>query len=428
MSTFDTSRLIHDTLNLDNGVTQRIAWTQARVGATFMNVHCSQISNASVNIVNLPHGSTNFSAAQPFWDFIYKNDTTWLTFSVPKPPYWNSDVPGLNFTAMLNLPYSECLPILLWVELRIESTILVTAKLMFQPWYFSPNLTSGHHQAVIVLASGSPDVMLKDAAGSYGKLYNFSNSNSTPCSNNCDAYVQVLGCTLRSSNLTATISWQGRLLSPRNNTFSYAYSLTHDDHTWDEFEWENQTDVSMDTHFVFAFKPSSYYNTSDSVRGMAGDLENTLQQVIDGNVLNPFGASPLGLVHFQGTLEYLFASYIWNLNRILACFDILSPYLCAPKLFSSAELQFLFPTLGLEIVPWRAILSLICSVLMMFMGFIMLGTYSNRDPHDPLCNGGFLDVAKLLHDSSIPEVVSAPKNDGLSETEVMSSLMEQKIR
>jgi hypothetical protein len=57
-----------------------------------------------------------------------------------------------DFTAMLNLPSSE---------------LSRPAKLMFQPWYFSPNLTLGHHQTVIVLASGSLDVMLKGAAARY---------------------------------------------------------------------------------------------------------------------------------------------------------------------------------------------------------------------------------------------------------------------
>lgn len=43
-----------------------------------------------------------------------------------------------------------------------------------------------------------------------------------------------------------------------------------------------------------------------------------------------------------------------------------------------------------------------------------------------LHNSGFLDVANLLHDSSIPGVVSVQKSE-LSEAEVISVLKEQEI-
>ncbi|KIJ53197.1 hypothetical protein M422DRAFT_42952 [Sphaerobolus stellatus SS14] len=108
-------RLIHDTTNLDNGVTQIVPWSQARVNGTLMNVHCSQISDAHISTFTLPYPSSNLSLAKPSPDgYLFQNTTDeegiWLNFSMPAPPYWDPSAPDLKFTAYwgsnggINLP------------------------------------------------------------------------------------------------------------------------------------------------------------------------------------------------------------------------------------------------------------------------------------------------------------------------------------
>ncbi|KIJ25407.1 hypothetical protein M422DRAFT_55987 [Sphaerobolus stellatus SS14] len=108
-------RLIHDTTNLDNGVTQIVPWSQARVNGTLMNVHCSQISDAHISTFTLPHPSSDLSLAKPSPDGCLFQNTTddegvWLNFSMPAPPYWDPSAPGLNFTAYWGSNEAVALP------------------------------------------------------------------------------------------------------------------------------------------------------------------------------------------------------------------------------------------------------------------------------------------------------------------------------
>lgn len=243
------------------------------------------------------------------------------------------------------------------------------------------------------------------------------------------AYIQVIGCTLYTYNSTASISPTGLLLDHRNEIRGFGEPVSHDSHPWDTFTWQNQSGPSIDRHFIFAFIPSSSYNTSLSESGKVGEAENTLARLIKGD-LAPSGFSfPLNLVEFQGSLEQMFASYIWNINRLCQASVTLSPYLdhCGSYLdnlpdgetclFSSADFKYVLqePQIALQAVLWNAILSLVCSVLMLVLALAILGTTTNRPRYAPyLRTSSLIDVATLLHESSIPDVLSSKPVKALS--------------
>lgn len=98
-------RIVHDIINLDNNVAQDVAFTEVRVNATEMNIHCSQVTNANIDVFTLPRGSSDFSAGNfPNTDGVINqnpnaDESVWINFKMTPPPYWNPNIPGLNFTA-----------------------------------------------------------------------------------------------------------------------------------------------------------------------------------------------------------------------------------------------------------------------------------------------------------------------------------------
>ncbi|KAJ7181529.1 hypothetical protein C8R43DRAFT_941362 [Mycena crocata] len=96
-------------VQIDNIIDQVIPWTQACVNATLVNVHCSQISDATINTFILPAESTDSKLAVPSprdsrERFLFRNASSffnyaaWIDVSMPAPPYWDPSMPGLNIT------------------------------------------------------------------------------------------------------------------------------------------------------------------------------------------------------------------------------------------------------------------------------------------------------------------------------------------
>ncbi|KAJ7696816.1 hypothetical protein B0H17DRAFT_1329112 [Mycena rosella] len=279
-------RLLHDTVNLDDFVAEELAWTKARVNATLVNVHCSQISNATINTFTLPSGSTDMSLAQP------------SPRNGQERAYWGD-------SGFIKLP----------------------TRVFFQPWAFNFSTyrgPMGHHQVVMVVATGNPRAVLVDSANSTGNSLNLTMFQvpDSDGNNGGQAYIQILGCTVRNDNLTATINPLSRLLDPPTSRSKLiGPEAPHDDHAWDEFEWEGFTDVTAtERQFLLAFTPSSptYNNTAtDAPNTPPGDAQSVLPEAVLGNLLDgeessPFLTAQNALVNFQGSLERLYASYLWN--------------------------------------------------------------------------------------------------------------------
>ncbi|KAJ4472990.1 hypothetical protein J3R30DRAFT_749725 [Lentinula aciculospora] len=324
----------------------------------------------------------------------------------------------------------------------------------FQPWVFPASSTSiGHHQLVMVIATQRNQSLLTDVNNSMGHILNFTISpDETSCFEDlCHAYVQAIGCTLTNRNLTATLDTQSRLLDPVTDVLRLeGPELPHDNHAWDEFAWEDSTNLSgIDRQFLLAFSPTSLYNdTSNSKLDLfkafpIGNPEQVFSKMLDGDLFNPFSgttsltSSSSALVNFQGSVERLYASYLWNINRLCSPFDPLQPYWeqCGQywdELYSSADLIWEIPaSTGLSIVLWRAVVSVACSMVMLLLGFMILGTAVDQDRNMPLQGQGFLDTARVFRGSSIPELVAREaqtvKTSKNPETDILKAVLTRRL-
>lgn len=320
------------------------------------------------------------------------------------------------------------------------------ARVMFQPWSWEGNRDSvpGHQQVVMVIATANPEALLKDVSGALGKVHNFTITPDQPCTqsicpNPLRGYIQAIGCTSRADNLTATISPESLLLDPPTDLRTSELPNPSHDHPWDDFAWEDQNKASpVDRQLLFAFTPTSSYNTTPVASfnrykdaAVNGNVENLIAAALMGETVNIFNQNKMNLPEFQGFLEHLFASYLWNTNRL--CTPLDSMYDCDSyfeNLFAPAEFILKLPSIVMEVVLWRAILSMFCSALMCLLAFIILGVKSDRPANTPLRNGSLLDMAKLMRDSSIPDVVSTQsvKKTGNPGPELVGLLMEKNLR
>ncbi|KAJ7512360.1 hypothetical protein B0H11DRAFT_1950822 [Mycena galericulata] len=414
-------RLLHDTVVLDNVISEPIQWTIARVDATLVNVHCSQISNAKITTFLLPVGSTDMHLAQTSPSgFLFQNASeswygryaAWLNVSIPAPPYWDPVVPGLNISA-------------LWGTYQ-ESTGKLPIGVFFQPWAFpATTWPIGHNQLVLVIAAQSADAILVDSTGSIGAALNlttFPDSDAESTIDGGQAYVQVLGCTATNTNLTATIDPMSRLLDPLTSAETLmGPELPHDNHPWDEFAWAmSETALeSAERQFLLAFTPSAPYNNTSTRTNFPlmpiGSPESILANLLDDQLSSPFddqmNLARNALVSFQGSLEHLFASYLHTVNRLCSRVDFIQPYFetCGtyPLLgFSGAEFELEVPGHALIVVLWRAVVSFVASVLMWITVSTLLG--AGRSEGGQLQQAdGFLDSARLMsRGSRIPELVA----------------------
>jgi hypothetical protein len=222
----------------------------------------------------------------------------------------------------------------------------------------------------MAIATGNSRALLIDSTNSTGNalnltMYQVPNVQGT---HGGQAYIQVVGCTVKNDNLTATINPLSRLLDPRTSPIRrLGPEAPHDDHAWDDFGWEDRSDSSAERQFLLAFTPSSpaYNNTAtDPPTTPIGDPESVLAKLLDGRLFTPFSTSANNLVNFQGALEQLYASYLWNVNRLCPPLDQIQPYweLCgryAEDTDSFAEFVLSFPGSELIVVRWRAIVSLL---------------------------------------------------------------------
>ncbi|KAF7368002.1 hypothetical protein MSAN_00866000 [Mycena sanguinolenta] len=417
-------RLLHDLVNPENFPSSVIdtAWSMARVDATLVNIHCSQITNATVSTFTLPTGSTDLDLAQPSPRngsdmFIFHNisevavNAVWINVSMPKPPYWPAAVPGLNIIGY-------------WGS--YDDGLTLPTKVYFQPWTWDRLLVlgpPGHNQVVMVVATQSNSSFLVDAAGSPGAMLNLSQyqePNPADGGHGVQAYIQVIGCTARNQDLPATIDPQGRLLDPLTRSdIMIGFEGPHDDHTWDEFQWQNPTAaLQTERQFLLSLTPNSPAYNDTSLSDTSGrSSESLLANLLDGSEASFtfIGTSTQrnALVTFQGALERLYASYLWNVNTLctpptLASINwAIQPYLQGCQSYSvfstEVDLEILIPAVALAVVKWRAIASLVSCVLMWLIGSSFVAV------RRPIQHAeGLLDYARILGwGSRIPEVVTA---------------------
>ncbi|KAJ6470337.1 hypothetical protein C8R45DRAFT_1015424 [Mycena sanguinolenta] len=422
-------RLLHDLVNQNNlevPFGTENTWSAARVQATLVNIHCSQIEDATVNTFTLPLGSTDLHLAQPSprdgsESFIFGNISdlatsgAWVNVSMPKPPYWDPDLPGLNIMGY-------------WGSYSSTSYILPT-KVYFQPWAWAPdtillNGPPGHNQVVIVIATQRPTAFIVDSAGDPGPMVNLTQHQETNPSDGGhggQAYIQVIGCTATNEDLTATIDPEGRLLDPPTLPDTMVgFEGPHDDHTWDEFQWgDTEGGSQAERQFLLALTPSSTYNDTGSQGTSMPTRESLLADLLDGSAPSfSFIGTTIqrnALVTFQGALERLYASYLWNVNTLCTPpsaasikWPVVQPSLQGcPSYYifgSEADLEVVIPAgAALTVVKWRAIASLVSCALMWLIGSSFISMRRRRIQHAD----GLLDSARILgQGSKIPQVVA----------------------
>ncbi|KAJ7604699.1 hypothetical protein DFH06DRAFT_275003 [Mycena polygramma] len=364
-------------------------------------------------------------------------DAVWVNVSVPAPPYWDPQVPGLNIVGFWGFDGFNGLP----------------TQVYFQPWAFRPTSQAslnGHHQLVMVIATKRAPLV--DSTNSAGSAVNFTVYQAPDSSggHGGNAYLQVVGCTMKLENLTATISAQSRLLDPLTSPIQLiGPEARHDDHPWDEFAWEGDDGVSgPERQFLLAFTPSSpaYNNTSSDPRTTpTGAPESILAELLDDKLSSPFDQSPgptarNALVNFQGVLERMYASYLWNVNRLCTTFvDPIQPYSvdCGGysnglSFFTQVQLALEQPGVALVVVKWRAVLSLVVCVIMwaVVLSSVQSAPGGGRwRRHD----GSLLDVATVLGKGSrIPDLVEAetialgPRQN--SESKLVDAVLTKRLR
>ncbi|KAJ7863317.1 hypothetical protein B0H14DRAFT_3608580 [Mycena olivaceomarginata] len=386
-----TWRLLHDLVNQDNLENpfgnRENTWTEARVQATLVNIHCSQIEDATVNTFTLPLGSTDMNLAQPSprdgsESFIFRNisdlatSAAWVNVSMPKPPYWDPDLPGLNIVGY-------------WGS--YNTSLVLPTKVYFQPWAWASdsvliNGPPGHNQVVMVIATQRLGALLVDSAGNPGAMVNLSQYQGPQSSDSGH-------------------DPEGRLLDPPSRADTMiGFEGPHGDHTWDEFQWGDTKGGSQaERQLLLALTPSSPAYNNTGPQGVSTPTpESLLADLLDGSApsFSFIGTSIQrnALVTFQGALERLYASYLWNVNTLCTPPSVASTKWPAiqPSLQGCPEYSFFATEVDLEVVipagfalavvKWRAIASL-----------------RRRIQHAD----GLLDSARILgRGSKIPEVVA----------------------
>ncbi|KAJ7865395.1 hypothetical protein B0H13DRAFT_2562182 [Mycena leptocephala] len=167
-----------------------------------------------------------------------------------------------------------------------------------------------------------------------------------------------------------------------------------------------------------------YNNTSTDPRiTFIGNPESILANLLDGKfkLSTPFdfttpNSVPNALVNFQGALERLYASYLWNVNRLCGSTSVnhiqtyseqcSHGYIRFDSLFHPVQLEISGPGFALIVVMWPAIVSLVSCVLMWAIVWSLLHPVTGGGKE--MQHYGLLDSARLLGSGSrIPEVVVA---------------------
>ncbi|KAK0499911.1 hypothetical protein EDD18DRAFT_1147661, partial [Armillaria luteobubalina] len=419
----DIPSVVHNTFDL------------AHVNSTRINVQCSQPQDVLVEALLLPQGINDTSVALHSNASKYVSNATntgyddqvWLNVSMSAPPYWDSSVPGLNFSSLWSqLPYSR--------ETDQTSMELPT-KVILQPWAFSHNInvSIGHHQVIFALATGDPSVLIRDSRGSAGVYSNFTiipGRNVTDCLHLCDlsqnycdnyckpqpvpGYMQVIGCSMHTTQVNVSVTETGLL----SNEFT---QWEHVPHEWVSFKWEQQSEIIMDRQFLIIFSPAPSFDdpTGETAisRGYTG-AERLLKRALVGS--DGWQSTGMNLSRLESDMELLSASYFWNYWQ--AC-DF--PKALAPDYVECNSFRFLsasnFPRYvaadftrtetraRLEVVIWRAAVSLGCSLVMMALAMGLLGMKTDLRPGESLKGTRFVETVALMRGSGLPGLVGVDR-------------------
>ncbi|KAK0460515.1 uncharacterized protein EV420DRAFT_1641063 [Desarmillaria tabescens] len=411
------------------------------VNSTTMNVQCSQVQEADINIFLMPLADNNTShAIADLSEGPEGPVDVWFNLSMPPPPYWDPKMPQSNFTTFFQTLQTTCGsdnhnmgpgP-----HICFNPSYMNFTKVVVQPWVLDSNVSfPGHQQIVFVIATSNEDVLIRDADGSTGATVNatintgFCRPNHDPSEDDrsCKSvqmFVQTIGCTLQTTQADVEVTYSGVLVDV--NTPS-----NPEPHQWDIFQWDPTSPIRVEDLFLTAFSPVP---TTDEIISGNASLANLGQSPVEqllANVVCPASNnnnSYLGLDELEWSLAALYASYIWKVWQLCDCpswpmYTRQPPLVCQNfqsgaatggwDAVADAQVTMSETKATLKVIPWRAVIGAACSTLMCVLSFALLGTTTDRDKDTPLREARLVDGVRLMIDSSLPNTAKLVGVEGL---------------
>ncbi|KAK0451615.1 hypothetical protein EV421DRAFT_1048228 [Armillaria borealis] len=349
------------------------------------------------------------------------NDQVWLNVSMSAPPYWDSSVPGLNFSSLWSqFPYSFETD-----QTRME----LPTKIILQNWAFpsNTNVSFGHHQVIFALVTGDPSVLIRDSNNSTGIFSNFTiipGRNVSDCLHECNiwhgsdcdnlckpqpvpGYMQVIGCSMHTTQVNVSVTETGLL--PEEFT-----QEEHASHEWVSFKWEPQSEVIMDRQFLIIFSPAPSFDDPTGETAIARGYTGA-ERLLKRALVSPDGWQPTGmdLSQLENDMELLSASYFWNFwqtcdfpkalaPNYVECDSFLFNFLPLWDRFVAADFTRTEARARLEVVIWKAAVSVGCSLVMVVMAMVLLGMKTDLGPGESLKGTRFVETVALMRGSGLP--------------------------
>ncbi|KAG7445364.1 uncharacterized protein BT62DRAFT_191274 [Guyanagaster necrorhizus] len=421
-------------------------YSSITVNSTIMDVKCSQVQDAAIDIFLMPYTDNDTSHAIPV-DVSSGADgplDVWFNLSMPPPPYWDPKVSDLNFSTFFQTLQTTCGPIANdhvpgpVPHICFNTNYTNFTKVVVQPWVLSSDLSfPGHQQVVFVIATSDEDILIRDDNDSTGTTVNETidtgickpnghgpPSDDGPCMS-VPMFVQAIGCTLETTQAYIEVTYSGILVDTDAPS-------DPDPHQWDVFQWEPTSPVRVEDLFLTAFSPVP---TLDEIISDGASLINLGQSSVEqmlANLVSPSSNNNytyLGLDELEGSLAALYASYIWKAWQLCDCppwpmnTRQTPPSVCQDFQLGAAlggwddvvdaQVTMSEPKATFKVVLWRAVIGAACSALMCILSFALLGVITDRDKDMPLRDAGLVDGVRLMIDSSLPGAVKLAGVEGL---------------
>ncbi|KAF9022830.1 hypothetical protein BDZ89DRAFT_188924 [Hymenopellis radicata] len=397
----------------------------AHLNGTRMNVHCSHVKPDDTSF-QLQYGSDDISGQFAGYYVRWTADNAAYPYAEMhnRPPYGTPNSSYVNISTLAPITFDR--------DITLGVHMLMQNWTYDEWWPDDTGFKAISNQVLFVLAAPNITLLLHDSSGSVASV-NLTTLDSTDAclnvcgDNNLDKYsaecvdymrqhtdcvansetwhFQAVGCTLQTTQSTLAVAQSG-LLVPE----SYSRTQPSKAHEWDDFLPINPHDGYdfLANEFLEMFVPAPcYVDMSNNTQSQDRDVMSA--------VITMILLDNQDLTYFENTLANMTASYLWNVWQ-----QCDSPFKygwsypqCSPRsddfaasLVTTAAYDRLETKARLQIVQWKAAVTVLCGLVLFFLAFYLLGTATDSRVGVPLREARFMETSRLLKDSSIPEVVS----------------------
>ncbi|KAF9026621.1 hypothetical protein BDZ89DRAFT_1134663 [Hymenopellis radicata] len=397
----------------------------SHLNGTRMNVHCSHVKP----------DDTTFELRYDSDDISDQFAGYYVRWTADNPAYPYAEMHNRPPYGTLNSSYvniSTLSPIIFDSEFDQGVYILMQKWTYDEWWPDDTGFKAISNQVLFVVAAPDITLLLHDSSGSVASVnlttldstdacFNVCGDNNldknsadcvdymrqhTDCVANSETWhFQAVGCTLQTAQSTLAVTQSG-LLAPE----SYSRTQPSKAHEWDDFSPVNPHDgydfLANEFLEMFVLAPCSVDSGNNTEYQDLGVMSGVIINILlDNQDLN----------HFENTLANMTASYLWNVwQQCDSPFKYGWSYQqCSPRsddfaasLATTAAYDRLETKARLQIVQWKAAVTVLCGLVLFFLAFYLLGTSTDSRVGVPLREARFMETSRLLKDSSIPEVVS----------------------